>query len=83
MFVKLFIVAVAAKSIGSYVFSRMGGESHKESWNLAVILNARGAMEVLAAHYAYSAGIIDGPLFAGLVMLGILTSVMAVPAMKK
>lgn len=82
-FMKLFVVAVLAKSLGSYVFSRVSGQTHHDSWNLAVILNARGAMEVLAAHYAYSAGIIDGPVFAGLVMLGILTSVMAVPLVKK
>ncbi|KYG65931.1 hypothetical protein AZI86_02345 [Bdellovibrio bacteriovorus] len=82
-FLTVFILAVATKSVGSYVFSRWAGANHKDSWNLAAILNARGAMEILAANFAYDAGLISGPLFSALVLLGILTAVMAVPLVRK
>lgn len=82
VFLKLLAVAVFAKGVGTYVAARCYGESKKEAWNLAAILNARGAMEVLAANYAYQAGIIDGGVFAGLVLVGIVTSLMAVPAVR-
>lgn len=83
VFLEVFVIAVVTKSVGSYIFARWAGASHKESWNLAAILNARGAMEILAAHFAYQAGLISGPFFSALVLLGIFSSVMAVPLVRK
>lgn len=83
VFVETFVIAMVSKSVGTYIFCRQTGASPKESWNLAAILNARGAMEVLAAHYAYQSGIIDGPMLASLVLLGIVTSVLATPMIRR
>jgi Kef-type K+ transport system membrane component KefB len=83
IFLEVFLLAVATKSVGVYFFSRWAGESHKDSWDLAAILNARGAMEILAASYAYQASLIDGGSFSALVLLGVFSSVMAVPLIKK
>lgn len=82
MFISLFSVALVTKSIGTYVAARCAGESHKSSLDFAILLNARGAMEILAAHYAFNAGLINGEVFAALVMVGIITSLMAVPLVK-
>lgn len=82
-FAKVFFVAVIAKSLGTYAFSRWASGSHKESWNLAALLNARGAMEILAAHFAFEAGLIDGALFSALILLGVVTAAMAVPLVKR
>lgn len=83
VFLSLLSVAIISKTAGTYVFARWAGESKQSAKDLAVLLNARGAMEVLAAHFAYRGGLIDGASFAGLVMVGIVTSLMAVPFIKK
>lgn len=83
VFISLLLVAIVTKTAGTYVFSRWAGEGHQASMDLAVLLNARGAMEVLAAHFAYRAGLIDGASFAGLVLVGIVTSLMAVPLVRR
>lgn|GEM_PF-1796609 len=83
VFLTLLLVAIISKTAGTYVFARWAGESKQSAKDLAVLLNARGAMEVLAAHFAYRGGLIDGASFAGLVMVGIVTSLMAVPFIKK
>ncbi len=79
VFLKIAVIAIVAKLVGVYAASRMQRKPHLFSLELAVLLNARGAMEIVAAHTAYSVGVIDGGLFTGLVALGVLTSVMAVP----
>ena len=78
-FVLIFIAAVLTKGIGTFVAARIGGKSNRDAFHLSTILNARGAMEIMAAHFAYRAGLIDGEIFAALICLGILTSIMAVP----
>ncbi|WP_413943198.1 cation:proton antiporter [Bdellovibrio sp. HCB-162] len=83
VFLSLLAVAIVTKSLGTYIFSRWAGESHQGAMDLSILLNARGAMEVLAAHFAYRAGLIDGASFAGLVLVGIITSLMAVPLVRK
>ncbi len=50
--------------------------------NLSALLNARGAMEVLAASYAFRGGLIQGDVFTGLVLIGVVTALMAVPLVK-
>ncbi|MEN0058896.1 MAG: cation:proton antiporter [Bdellovibrio sp.] len=82
VFLKLFIASVIAKSLGTYAFSRLSGESARFSFDISILLNARGAMEILAAHYAYRAQWIEGDVFAGLVMIGVVTSLMAVPLLR-
>ncbi len=79
VFLKIAAIAVIAKLVGVYLTARMLQKPHIFSLELAMLLNARGAMEIVAAHAAYSVGVIDGGVFTGLVALGILTSVMAIP----
>lgn len=82
VFAKIFFVAVTLKFVGTYVSARVAGEKSGVAFDLASLLNARGAIEILAAHFAFNAGIIDASLFAALVALGILTSLMAVLTIK-
>ncbi len=79
VFLKIAIIAVIAKLVGVYFTARILQKPHMFSIELAMLLNARGAMEIVAAHTAYSVGVIDGGVFTGLVALGVLTSVMAIP----
>ena len=79
VFSGLFVVAVLTKGLGTFAAARIAGRSSSEALQLSAILNARGAMEIMAAQFAFHAKIIDGPVFAALVCIGILTSMMALP----
>ncbi|KHD87112.1 MAG: hypothetical protein OM95_16150 [Bdellovibrio sp. ArHS] len=79
----IFGVAVLSKVLGTYVFARIAGQKHAEAFNLSFLLNARGAMEILAASYAYNAQLISGDVFAALVLLGLVTALMAIPTVKE
>ncbi|KYG68190.1 hypothetical protein AZI87_02740 [Bdellovibrio bacteriovorus] len=81
-FLLIFAAAVTSKYLGSYVAARCAGASHAEAFNLSSLLNARGAMEILAASYAYKAQIISAEVFAALVLLGIATALLAIPTVK-
>ncbi|WP_374029127.1 cation:proton antiporter [Bdellovibrio bacteriovorus] len=83
VFIEFFVVAVVAKGAGSYLFSRWAGKSHRDSLNMAALLNARGAMEILAAHYAYRSDLISASQFAALVLIGVGTAALAVPLVRK
>ncbi|KYG62006.1 hypothetical protein AZI85_07325 [Bdellovibrio bacteriovorus] len=79
-FLLIFVAAVTSKLVGTYIFTRFAGVDSSEAIKFSFLLNARGAMEILAASYAYQAQLISGDIFAALVLLGILTALMAVPA---
>lgn len=79
VFLILLFTAILTKGIGAYVAARVSGASHRFAVDFAALLNARGAMEVIAAHLAYTGGLINGAQFAGLVLVGIVTSLIAVP----
>ncbi|AHI06721.1 Na/H antiporter [Bdellovibrio bacteriovorus W] len=81
-FLKVLTFAVLTKFLGSYVFFRISGQRHFFSWNLAWLLNARGAMEIIAAQFAFEAGLISAPQFSALVLLGVVTSLMAIPLVR-
>ncbi|UOF01184.1 cation:proton antiporter [Bdellovibrio reynosensis] len=82
-FASLFLVAIFVKLVGTYVTARWSGESHREALNLASLLNARGAMEIIAANFAYNAGLINATTLSSLVLIGITTSFIAVILVKK
>jgi Kef-type K+ transport system membrane component KefB len=83
VFVSLFLVFIATKFVGSYWSLRWAGEDRRQSLNIASLLNARGAMEIVAAHFALQAGLIEGSVFSALVLIGLVTSLMAIPIVRK
>lgn len=82
VFLKVLTFAVFTKFIGSYLFFRISGQRHFFSWNLAWLLNARGAMEIIAAQFAFEAQLISAAQFSALVLLGVVTSLMAIPLVR-
>lgn len=82
VFLKILVVAVFAKTVGVYTAARLSRLGHVASMELTALLNARGAMEIVAANVAYAAGLIEGAAFAALVALGVVTSVMAIPLIR-
>ncbi len=77
LFAKFFLIANLSKITGSYLGARLAGFDNVKSKNIAYILNARGAIEIIAAHYAFSAGLISQAMLSAIVLTALLTSLFA------
>lgn len=75
--------ACATKLIGAYCGARAAGLQEKTARAVAFGMNARGAMEIVLAVTALEAGLIGRPLFVALVVMALVTSLMAGPALKR
>ena len=69
------LVAVASKFLGGYVAGRLMKIAHHESYGIAIVMNARGVMEMVVASIAYRAGLVDQALFSTLLIIGVVTTV--------
>jgi K+:H+ antiporter len=76
-FVGFLVFACAAKGASVYLGARLGGERPFASVNLAVAMNARGGPGIVLASVAFSAGVVNEPFYAILVMLAVVTSLLA------
>ena len=82
--VVLIILAISciAKIVGAGLGSKMSGMTSNESLAVAFGMNARGSQEIVLGSLALSAGIIDEPIFVGLVLMTVVTILIAGPLMK-
>ncbi len=78
----LVAVAVISKMIGGYWGARLQGLSRHEANGTAIVMNARGLMEMVVASIAYRAGLVDEALFSTLLIVGIITTLIT-PALLK
>jgi Kef-type K+ transport system membrane component KefB len=76
-FLAFFAAACTIKAASVYLGARLARQSSSGSVNLAVAMNARGGPGIVLASLALDHGIIDGRMYAVLVLLAILTSMMA------
>ncbi len=76
-------VATGGKVIGTYLGARyLGGRPHWNSLAYGAALNARGAMAILIAPIGLRLGIISTEMFSVIVVMAIVTSLMAPPALR-
>jgi Kef-type K+ transport system membrane component KefB/mannitol/fructose-specific phosphotransferase system IIA component (Ntr-type) len=80
--IAVFAVASVAKVVGGGVGARLSGMAWREALAVGWGLNARGAMEIILALFARSAGLISDRLFVALVIMALGTSLLAGPMMK-
>jgi len=71
----LLLVAIASKLVGGYWTGRWCGLPHHEARGVAIVMNARGVMEMVIASIAYRAGLVDASLFSTLLIIGVCTTV--------
>lgn len=71
----LVVIAIGSKLIGGYWSARLYGLPRGEAHAVAIVMNARGVMEMVIASIAYRAGLVDASLFSTLLLLGALTTV--------
>jgi Kef-type K+ transport system membrane component KefB/mannitol/fructose-specific phosphotransferase system IIA component (Ntr-type) len=74
------VVACAGKLIGCYAAARWFGLNKNQSWVIGFGMNARGAMEIILGLLALQVGLINEPMFVALVIMALVTSAMAGPA---
>ena len=72
-------IACAGKIIGATLGARLGGVTPRRSVIIGLAMNTRGAMEIILATVARSAGIIDDRIFVALVVMAIVTSLISGP----
>lgn len=71
--------AIIAKGGACYVAARLAGEDHRTAMGLGALMNARGLMELIIINIGLQHGIIGPALFAILVLMAIVTTLMASP----
>lgn len=72
----LILVAIATKLTGGYWGARIYGLSAYEARGTAIVMNARGLMEMVVATIAFRAGLVDRNLFSTLLVVGMFTTLL-------
>jgi len=78
----IFTLATVAKMAGVYWSARALSVQRAEARLMAIVLNARGAMEILFCAIALQLGLIDETLFTSLTVMAVASSLMAAPLVK-
>lgn len=73
------VVAVVGKGVACTLAARCSGLSMRESLGIGTLMNARGLMELIIINIGLQRGIISEGLFATLVIMAIVTTLMASP----
>jgi Kef-type K+ transport system membrane component KefB len=76
------VLAIATKLIGAGLGAFWGGLTKQESIAVGFGMNARGAMGIILAILALQAGLINEKLFVAIVIMAVITSIMAGPALQ-
>jgi Kef-type K+ transport system membrane component KefB len=76
------LLAFAGKLIGVGAGAYLGGLKTRDVAMVSFALNARGAVEIILAGVALSAGVVDDRIFLALVVMALLTTTISVPAIK-
>ncbi len=79
----LVTIACAGKVLGCAGAARWSGMPRREAWAVGFGMNARGAMEIALALLALQYGLIGERLFVALVVMALVTSAIAGPAMRR
>jgi Kef-type K+ transport system membrane component KefB len=77
------LAAIVGKGVACYLAARWHGESHREAIAIGTLMNARGLMELIILNIGLQRGIIEPALFAILVLMAIVTTLMATPIFER
>ncbi|MDP3907339.1 cation:proton antiporter [Novosphingobium sp.] len=71
--------SILAKGGACYLAARLTGHDHATAMGIGALMNARGLMELIIINIGLQSGIIEPGLFAILVVMAIVTTLMASP----
>ncbi|HEY0928536.1 MAG TPA: cation:proton antiporter [Gemmatimonas sp.] len=77
--VAVLVVAVSGKIGGTAFAARLSGQSWRDASALGVLMNTRGLMELVVLHMGLDLGVISPALFAMMVVMALVTTVMTAP----
>ncbi|MGC0416686.1 cation:proton antiporter [Embleya sp. AB8] len=75
------LLAVVGKFGGCWAAARLRGESGPVAVRVGVLMNARGLMQLIALNIGLAAGIVGDELFAALVLVALVTTIMTAPVL--
>ncbi len=78
----LIAIAIVGKLAGAAIAARVTGFDWRASAVIGTLMNTRGLTELIVLNLALSAGAISNALFAALVLMAIVTTLMAGPLLK-
>ena len=78
----LIAVAVAGKWLGAMLAARYGGFGLRDSAALGALMNTRGLTELIVLNIGLDIGVVSPALFAMLVIMALVTTFMAGPALR-
>lgn len=73
------IAAILGKGVACWLAARATGISNREALGIGTLMNARGLMELIIINIGLQRGIISEGLFATLVIMAVVTTLMASP----
>ena len=73
------VAAVGGKGVACWLAARATGISNREALGIGTLMNARGLMELIIINIGLQRGIISPALFATLVIMAVITTLMASP----
>lgn len=73
------VAAVLGKGVACWLAARATGIPNREALGIGVLMNARGLMELIIINIGLQRGIISPALFAVLVIMAVITTLMASP----
>ena len=73
------VVAILGKGVACSIAARASGLSQRESLGIGALMNARGLMELIIINIGLQRGVISKELFATLVIMAVVTTLMASP----
>ena len=77
----IILVAVTGKFFGSAIAARFVGQSWKNSLSVGALMNTRGLMELVVLNIGYDLGVLSAEVFAMMVIMALLTTMMTGPAL--
>jgi Kef-type K+ transport system membrane component KefB len=75
----ILLVSILAKFGACWVAARLAGEDNRTALGIGALMNSRGLMELIIINIGLQKGIIGPTLFAMMVLMAIVTTVMAGP----
>ena len=77
------VAAVLGKGVGCWLAARATGIANREALGIGTLMNARGLMKLIIINIGLQRGIISEGLFATLVIMAVVTTLMASPLFER
>lgn len=77
------VAAVVGKGVGCWFAARATGIANREALGIGALMNARGLMELIIINIGLQRGVISEGLFATLVIMAVITTLMASPLFER